>query len=163
MVYLRGSKRPVKLTAWPLTRCSAAASAWPSHATRSTHTGGAWRSRRSLATEIALCLAMPVSTVPAVLSRIGLGKLSRRDPPNRYERRHPAELLHVDVKTLGRIRGAGHRMTGSRASQKRARRNGKRTGVAGWEFVHVRPHGALRHKTPIARLNELNNLPRFYG
>jgi transposase InsO family protein len=98
------------------------------------------RRLRMTGAEIALCLAMPVSTVSAVLLRIGLGKLSRLDPPeapNRYERRRAGELLHVDVKKLGRIRGAGHRMTGSRASQKRTRRNGKLTGVAGWEFVHV--------------------------
>ena len=90
--------------------------------------------------EIAMCLAMPVSTVSAVLARIGLGKLSRLEPPeppNRYESERPGELVHIDVKKLGRIRGAGHRMIGSRASQKRVRVNGKLTGVAGWEFVHV--------------------------
>ena len=90
--------------------------------------------------EIAMCLTMPVSTVSAVLARIGLGKLSRLEPPeppNRYERERPGELVHIDVKKLGRIRGAGHRMIASRASQKRVSANGKRTGVAGWEFVHV--------------------------
>ena len=50
------------------------------------------------------------------LKRIGLGKRSRLEPPeppNRYERRHPGELVHVDIKQLGRIsvRGAGHRIT----------------------------------------------------
>ena len=97
--------------------------------------------------EIAMCLAMPVSTVSAVLARIGLGKLSRLEPPeppNRYERERPGELIHIDVKKLGRIRGAGHRMTGSRASQKRIRVNGKLTGVAGWEFVHVCVDDATR-------------------
>ena len=72
------------------------------------------------------------STVSAVLHRIGLGKLSRLEPvepPNRYERERPGEFIHIDVKKLGRIRGAGHRMTGMRASQKRTRFNGKRTGV----------------------------------
>jgi transposase len=99
------------------------------------------------AAEIAMCLTMPVSTVSAVLARIGLGKLSRLEPPeppNRYERERPGELLHIDVKKLGRIRGAGHRMTGSRASQKRTRLNGKLTGVAGWEFVHVCVDDATR-------------------
>ncbi len=66
--------------------------------------------------EIALCLGLALSTVSAVLLRIGLGKLSRREapePPNRYERRRAGELLHIDVKKLGRIRGgAGHRMLG---------------------------------------------------
>jgi hypothetical protein len=75
------------------------------------------------------------------------GKLSRLEPPeppNRYERERPGELVHIDVKKLGRIRGAGHRMTGSRASQKRTRINGKQTGVAGWEFVHVCVDDATR-------------------
>src|SRR3954452_19091911 len=100
----------------------------------------ALRRLRMTGAEIALCLSMPLSTVSAVLARIGLGKLSRLEapePPNRYERRRPGELIHVDVKKLGRIRGAGHRVTGSRASQNKTRRNGKRVGVAGWEFVHV--------------------------
>jgi transposase InsO family protein len=97
--------------------------------------------------EIAMCLTMPVSTVSAVLARIGLGKLSRLEPPeppNRYERERPGELVHIDVKKLGRIRGAGHRMIASRASQKRVRVNGKLTGVAGWEFVHVCVDDATR-------------------
>jgi hypothetical protein len=63
------------------------------------------------------------------LKRIGLGKRSRLDPPeppNRYERRHPGELVHVDIKQLGRIseRGAGHRMVGHRASQSNRRIGG---------------------------------------
>jgi transposase InsO family protein len=97
--------------------------------------------------EIAMCLTMPVSTVSAVLARIGLGKRSRLElpePPNRYQRDRPGELVHIDVKKLGRIRGAGHRMTGSRASQKRTRVNGRLTGVAGWEFVHVCVDDATR-------------------
>ena len=64
-------------------------------------------------------LRLPLSTVSLWLKRIGLGKRSRLEPPeppNRYERRHPGELVHVDIKMLGRIRGAGHRVTGSRAS-----------------------------------------------
>jgi transposase InsO family protein len=100
----------------------------------------ALRRLRMTGAEIAFCLAMPLSTVSAVLARIGLGKLSRiepPEPPNRYERRHPGELIHVDVKKLGRIRGAGHRVTGHRSSQAKTRRNGRRVGVAGWEFVHV--------------------------
>ena len=107
----------------------------------------ALRRLRMTAAEIAEALAMPLSTVSAVLSRIGLGRLSRLEPPeppNRYERRHPGELIHVDIKKLGRIRGAGHRVTGSRASQKRTRRNGKRVGIAGWEFVHVCVDDATR-------------------
>ena len=100
----------------------------------------ALRRLRMTGAEIALCLGLALSTVSAVLLRVGLGKLSRLEPPeppNRYERRRPGELIHVDVKKLGRIRGAGHRVTGHRASQRRTRVNGRLTGVAGWEFVHV--------------------------
>ena len=92
------------------------------------------------AAEIAEVLGLPLSTVSLWLKRIGLGKRSRLEPPeppNRYERRHPGELVHVDIKQLGRVRGAGHRVTGSRASQSKTRREGRRTGVAGWEYVHV--------------------------
>src|SRR4051812_23461757 len=98
------------------------------------------RRLRMTGAQIAAALGMALSTVSAVLKRIGLGKLSRLqapEPPNRYERRHPGELLHIDVKKLGRIRGAGHRVTGHRQSQAKTRRGGRRTGVAGWEFVHV--------------------------
>jgi transposase InsO family protein len=107
----------------------------------------ALRRLRMTGAEIAFCLAMALSTVSAVLQRIGLGKLSRLEPPeppNRYERRRPGELVHVDVKKLGRIRGAGHRVTGHRASQRRTRVNGRLTGVAGWEFVHVCVDDATR-------------------
>ena len=74
------------------------------------------------AAEIAEVLGLPLSTVSLWLKRIGLGKRSRLEPPeppNRYERRHPGELVHVDIKKLGRIsaRGAGHRVLGNRASQ----------------------------------------------
>ena len=98
------------------------------------------RRLRMTAAEIAEILELPLSTVSLWLKRIGLGKRSRLDPaepPNRYERRRPGELVHVDIKQLGRIRGAGHRVTGSRASQKSTRTEGRRRGVAGWEYVHV--------------------------
>jgi len=98
------------------------------------------RRLRMTAAEIAEALKLPLSTVSLWLRRIGLGKRSRLDPPeppNRYERRHPGELVHVDIKKLGRVRGAGHRMSGNRASQKKTRVQGRLTGVAGWEYVHV--------------------------
>jgi transposase InsO family protein len=107
----------------------------------------ALRRLRMTGAEIAICLGMPLSTVSAVLARIGLGRLSRLEPPeppNRYERARPGELIHVDVKKLGRIRGAGHRVSGHRQSQKKTRRNGRRTGVAGWEYVHVCVDDATR-------------------
>jgi transposase InsO family protein len=97
--------------------------------------------------EIAFCLAIALSTVSAVLLRVGLGKLSRLEPPeppNRYERRHAGELLHVDVKKLARIPdwGAGHRVHGQRRLQRNRRHAGKR--IVGWEFVHVCVDDATR-------------------
>jgi transposase InsO family protein len=77
---------------------------------------------------------------PAVLKRLGLGKRSRLEPPeppNRYERRRPGELIHVDVKKLGRILKPGHRVTGNRRGQAHTHRDGKQIRLAGWEFVHV--------------------------
>jgi leucine-zipper of insertion element IS481 len=73
----------------------------------------ALRRVRMTGPEIAECLGMALSTVSVVLRRIGLGKLSRLEPPepaNRYERANPGELIHIDVKRLVRIQhGAGHR------------------------------------------------------
>jgi transposase InsO family protein len=65
------------------------------------------------------------------LGRLGLAQAVR------YERSRPGELVHVGVKKLGRIRGAGHRVAGSRASQLSNRRQGRRVGVGDWEYVHV--------------------------
>jgi hypothetical protein len=59
------------------------------------------------------------------------------EPPNGYERRRPGELIHIDVKKLGRVLKPGHRVTGDRRGQASTRRNGKHVGLAGWEFVHV--------------------------
>jgi transposase InsO family protein len=99
----------------------------------------ALRQLRMTAGEIAETLAMPLSTVSVVLKRQGLGRLGRigLEQPVRYERSRPGELVHIDVKKLGRIRGVGHRISGNRASQGKTRINGRRTGVAGWEYVHV--------------------------
>ena len=90
------------------------------------------------AAEIAEALGMPRSTVSAVLMRIGLGKRSRLEPAetaNRYERRHPGDLLHIDVKKLGRIGRPGHRVTGDRRRRSRG---------VGWEFVHICVDDATR-------------------
>ena len=102
----------------------------------------ALRRLRLTAAEIAEVLGLPLSTVSLWLQRIGLGKRSRLDPPeppNRYERRHPGELVHVDIKRLGRIsvRGAGHRVLGHRASQYSRRVNGRMTKLTGFEYLHV--------------------------
>jgi transposase InsO family protein len=101
----------------------------------------ALRRVRMTGAEIAECLGMALSTVSAVLTRIGLGKLSRlepAEPPNRYERKAPGELIHIDVKKLGRIgnNGPGHRVRGTR--------QGTRSRGAGWEFVHVCVDDATR-------------------
>src|SRR5438132_9062726 len=75
------------------------------------------RQLRMTAAEIAETLAMPLSTVSAVLKRHGMGKLGRigLEQPVRYERSRPGELVHVDVKKLGRIQGgAGKRIRGGR-------------------------------------------------
>lgn len=107
----------------------------------------ALRRVRMTSTEISEVLGMPRSTVSAVLSRIGLGRLSRLDPlepPNRYERQRPGELLHIDIKKLGRIPAgrAGHRVHGNRSLQRNPRRDGRRQ--VGWEFVHVCVDDATR-------------------
>ena len=105
------------------------------------------RRLRMTAAEIAEILGMALSTVSRWLKRIGLGKRSRLEPPeppNRYERSRPGELVHVDVKKLGRIsrRGAGHRVTGHRASQFKV--GPRRVGATGWEFCHVCVDDATR-------------------
>jgi len=99
------------------------------------------RRLRMTAAQIALACGMALSTVSAVLERVGLGKRSRLEPPeppNRYERRCPGELIHVDVKKLGRILKPGHRVTGKRINARNTYTpDGRRIGDAGWEFVHV--------------------------
>jgi len=98
------------------------------------------RRLRMTAAQISMALGMALSTVSAVLKRVGLGKRSRLEPPeppNRYERRQPGELIHIDVKKLGRILRPGHRVTGKRHGQSRPHQDGKKVGAAGWEFVHV--------------------------
>jgi transposase InsO family protein len=100
----------------------------------------ALRRLRMTAAEIAEALGMALSTVSLWLKRVGLGKRSRLEPPeppNRYERRHPGELVHVDVKKLGRILVAGHRVTGSKRGRPLKSRGGGGRGIAGWECVHV--------------------------
>ena len=82
----------------------------------------------------------PVSTVGAVLRRLGLGRLAALDPKPivvRYEREHPGELLHIDTKKLGRIDGVGHRITG------RHIRMNRNPGI-GWEHLHVAVDDASR-------------------
>jgi transposase InsO family protein len=102
----------------------------------------ALRRLRFTGTEISEVLGMPLSTVSGVLTRIGLGKLGRLglEPAQRYERERPGELIHIDVKKLGRIQGgAGKRVIG-RSKHSNIRRDdgaGHRRLQVGWEYVHV--------------------------
>ena len=90
------------------------------------------RRLRFTAAEIAETLGMALSTVSGILTRCGMGRLGRLglEQPQRYERSKPGELVHVDVKKLGRIDRPGHRVTGSRHDR---RGQGKK----GWEYVHI--------------------------
>jgi transposase InsO family protein len=102
--------------------------------------------------EIAETLGMATSTVSAVLGRIGLGRLSRLEPAEpvrRYERARPGELIHIDVKKLGRIgpHGAGHRVLGRDWAKEGVRRvdaAGVPRSRTGWERVHVCVDDATR-------------------
>jgi transposase len=102
----------------------------------------ALRRLRFTGPDIAELLGMAVSTVSGILTRIGLGKLGRLglEPAERYERARPGELVHIDVKKLGRIRGgAGKRVTGvtRNASPRRRDRDGVDRCLIGWEYVHI--------------------------
>lgn len=97
------------------------------------------RRARMTASAIAAKLGMAVSTVCAVLARLGLNRLSKLEPPeppNRYARRHAGELIHVDIKTLGRFTRPGKRALGVGP--------GRRSVGAGWEAVHVAVDDATR-------------------
>lgn len=102
----------------------------------------ALRRLRMTGAEIAETLEMALSTVSGILTRIGMGKLGRLglEPAQRYERARPGELIHIDVKKLGRIQVMGHAVTGNRSQRARRTRvgnDGRLLGTAGWEFVHV--------------------------
>jgi transposase InsO family protein len=100
----------------------------------------ALRRLRMTAAEIAELLSMPLSTVSSVLTRSGMGRLGRigLEPARRYERSRPGELVHIDVKKLGRIEGgAGHRMLRRHYTPRLIDAAGRRRGTTGWEYVHV--------------------------
>jgi transposase InsO family protein len=99
--------------------------------------------------ELAELLGLAPSTVSAVLKRCGMGKLGRLGlaPVERYERKRPGELIHIDVKKLGRIQGgAGKRVWGGSSHYNRTftDRAGKRRATVGWDFVHVAIDDATR-------------------
>ena len=91
------------------------------------------RRQRMPGKEIAAQVGVSTATVSRVLKRLGLNKLSAlepAEPPRRYERERPGEMIHIDIKKLGKFNQIGHRITGDRKGQSNSR------GV-GWEFVHV--------------------------
>jgi transposase InsO family protein len=110
----------------------------------------ALRRLRMTGAEIAEVLRMPQTTVSGILKQIGMGRLGRigLEPAQRYERKRPGELIHIDVKKLGRIEGgAGKRI---RDGQRRHHtptftdRNGHVRKTVGWEYVHVCVDDATR-------------------
>src|SRR3954469_20359898 len=103
----------------------------------------ALRRLRFTGPELAELLDMPLSTVSGILTRIGMGKLGRLglEPAQRYERERPGELIHVDVKKLGRIQGgAGKRVRDGLRQHYNPTftdRDGKRRRTVGWDYVHI--------------------------
>jgi transposase InsO family protein len=96
------------------------------------------RRLRMTGTQIGELLGMPLSTVGVILRRLGLARmrdLEPAEPANRYERRHPGDLIHIDIKKLARIRRPGHRVHGDRSKEVKG---------VGWEFVHVCVDDATR-------------------
>src|SRR6478672_47364 len=90
------------------------------------------RRRRFTGKQIAAEVGVSPATVSRLLKRLGLNRIQALEPAapiRRYEREHPGELIHIDIKKLGRFDRVGHRITGDRTGQS------KRRGV-GWEFVH---------------------------
>jgi transposase InsO family protein len=116
---------------------------------RRVQTIAALRRLRMTGAEIAEVLGMALSTVSAILTRIGMGKLGGLglEPAVRYERQRPGELIHIDVKKLGRIHdGAGHRITAKRGRYTATRTDaeGVRRHTVGWEYVHIAIDDATR-------------------
>jgi transposase InsO family protein len=108
----------------------------------------ALRRLRFTGPEISEVLDRPVSTVSGILTRIGMGRLGRlgMEPAERYERSVAGELIHIDVKKLGRIQGgAGHRIHGhKRSNPDKTDAAGRRRRQVGWEYVHVAIDDATR-------------------
>jgi transposase InsO family protein len=97
----------------------------------------ALRRQRWTGKQIARETGVAPATVGRILQRLGLNRLKALEPAEpvrRYERENPGEMIHIDIKKLGRIDGVGHRITGDRRGQSNRRARGQ--GI-GWEFVHV--------------------------
>jgi transposase InsO family protein len=105
---------------------------------RRVHAIAALRRLRFTGPEIAEVLGMALSTVSGILTRIGMGKLGRLglEPAVRYERARPGELIHIDVKKLGRMTRPGWRPWGSHAARSGRFRYQQQQGY-GWEYVHI--------------------------
>ena len=91
------------------------------------------RRQRWTGKQIAQETGVSPATVSRVLQRLGLNRMRNLEPAppvRRYERKEPGEMIHLDIKKLGRFERVGHRITGDRTGQSNSR------GV-GWEFVHV--------------------------
>ena len=104
----------------------------------------ALRRQRYTGKHIATEVGVSPATVSRVLRRLGLNRLSALEPaapPRRYEREHPGEIIHIDIKKLGRFEQFGHRVTGDRKGQSNSR------GV-GWEYLHLRSTTARALLTP---------------
>src|SRR4051794_7731201 len=110
----------------------------------------ALRRLRMTGAEIAEVLQMPATTVSGILTRIGMGKLGRLglEPAQSYERKRPGELIHVDVKKLGRIEGGAGKRWREKPKQHLRRTftdaTGRRRKTIGWECVHVAVDDATR-------------------
>jgi transposase InsO family protein len=125
-------------------RCSAPAVVANRTDDRRVEVIAALRRLRMTGAEIAECLEMALSTVSGILTRIGLGKLGRLglEPAQRYERARPGELIHIDVKKLGRIARPGHRVLGQQGRATKGHHLKRYD--QGWEFVHVAIDDATR-------------------
>ncbi|HEY6056393.1 MAG TPA: IS481 family transposase [Candidatus Limnocylindrales bacterium] len=109
------------------------------------------RQKRLTGREISETMGLPRATVSRILRQAGLGRLRSLEPPeppNRYEHKHPGDLLHIDIKKLGRIVGGpGHRIHGDRTKKCRG---------AGWEHVYVciDDHSRLSYVEPLKAENK---------
>jgi transposase InsO family protein len=98
----------------------------------------ALRRKRWTGKHIAMETGVSPASVSRVLRRAGLSRLrdlNPTEPERRYERAHPGEMIHLDIKKLGRFERIGHRITGDRKGQSNAR--ARKQGGYGWEYVHV--------------------------
>ena len=97
----------------------------------------ALRRQRHTGKHIAAQVGVSAATVSRILRRLGLNRLAALEPAEpirRYERENPGELIHIDIKKLGKFNRIGHRITGDRTGQSNLRARGK---GPGWEYVHV--------------------------